>query len=353
MKNRNLLDKTMILFSACIAGLMLLATPLFYFLTKLYYAEDLLKAINIIKSHHKDVPEFDLEEDIMQGIMLQFGLITLILGVAIFFMLKFISRKLWKPFNNTLAQIEKFKLEDGIVPYFPESDINEFTQLNNALKTLAVKSLRSYNMQKEFTENASHELQTPLAVFHSKLDVLLQDKGLTRKQAEIFQDLYNVSNRLTRLNKNLLLLARIENDQYAVMEDIDVAGKVDELLPLLYAISEDIVIKKDFINITLIVKGNKILFESMVNNLIVNAVRHNKEEGEILIMVVGKSLVVSNTSDEKALDASQIFNRFYRPSEKVKGNGLGLSIVKAICDYHKWTIQYKYDDCRHYFTVSF
>lgn len=353
MKGRKLLDKTMLLLSLCIAGLMLLATPLFYFLTKFYYAEDLMKAINIIKGNNKDVPTFDLEEDIMQGVMLQFGLITVILGVAILFMMKFISRKLWQPFNNTLVQIDKFKLEDGVVPFLPDTDIAEFRQLNNALRTLMDKSLKSYNMQKEFTENASHELQTPLAVFNSKLDVLLQDNKMTREQADIFQDLYNVSNRLTRLNKNLLLLARIENDQYAAMEDINVVGKINEQLPLLYAISEDIVIKKDFRDCQLVVKGNKILFESMINNLIVNAVRHNKEGGEIFIKVGDNSLVVSNTSDGEALDEAQIFNRFYRPSEKVKGNGLGLSIVKAICEYHKWGIQYNYKNSRHYFSVHF
>jgi len=93
--------------------------------------------------------------------------------------------------------------------------------------------------------------------------------------------------------------------------------------------------------------------ESLINNLVINAVRHNREDGEITITVKGRQLNVENTSDEAALNANLIFNRFYHPSEKTKGNGLGLAIVKAICDYHGWSIFYKYTDKRHVFTVVF
>lgn len=82
------------------------------------------------------------------------------------------------------------------------------------------KSLDSYRVQKEFTENASHELQTPLAIFQSKLDLLLQQQELTESQAEIIQDLYQMTSRISRLNRNLLLLAKIDNAQFAKSENI-------------------------------------------------------------------------------------------------------------------------------------
>ena len=90
-----------------------------------------------------------------------------------------------------------------------------------------------------------------------------------------------------------------------------------------------------------------------MNNLMVNAVRYNRPGGEIYLTVSGRKLTVSNTSDEPALDGRQVFNRFYRPSEKVKGNGLGLAIVRAICEYHGWAVGYRYEEDMHSFTVTF
>jgi len=353
MKKKKLLTKTMAQFSVCVAILMLLSTPLFYWLTKRYYAEDLMMVIENNRTNPDMIPVLDLEEDVMHGIMIQFGLITLVLGTSIVLVMNFISSRLWKPFNKTLGQLDKFKLEAGVVPSLPDSDIKEFTRLNNTLTRLMTNSLNSYNMQKEFTENASHELQTPLAVFQSKLDVLLQNKDLTRRQAEIIQDLYQVSNRLAHLNKNLLLLARIENNQYANMEDTDIVAKIDEVLPLLETLSDGIAIKKDIQQASLTVKGNGVLIESLINNLVVNALRHNKMGGEILITLRDNSLIVSNTSDEGPLDGKSVFNRFNHSSGNVGGNGLGLAIVKAICEYHKWRISYSYKAPLHIFTVKF
>lgn len=90
-----------------------------------------------------------------------------------------------------------------------------------------------------------------------------------------------------------------------------------------------------------------------MNNLIVNAIRHNKPNGTITITLSSGSLMFANTSDETALDEHLIFNRFYRPTEKSEGNGLGLAIVKAICQYHGWDIAYTYHDGQHTFTVTF
>ena len=99
--------------------------------------------------------------------------------------------------------------------------------------------------------------------------------------------------------------------------------------------------------------ANRTLFESLVNNLVVNAIRHNRPEGEIKLRVTRRSLIISNTSSEPALDPRLLFNRFYRPSEKTKGNGLGLAIVKSICDYHGWQVAYHYEEGQHFFTVTF
>ncbi|ADV45128.1 HAMP domain-containing sensor histidine kinase [Bacteroides helcogenes] len=352
MKTTSLLRKTLTQFIICTVIILLLTTPLFYLLTKHFYAEDMIDLIEVIQNGHP-MPQIDLERDIMKGLMLQFALISCVLGIAIVLMMRFISRRLWIPFDETLKVMEHFHLEDGTLPTLPGSDIKEFDRLNRALNRLMDNSLKSYCMQKEFTENASHELQTPLAVFQSKLDLLLQQPNLTEEQADCIQNLYQTSARLTRLNRNLLLLAKIENSQYKQQDNINVTELLNHLLPTLQDLAQDISIRHSFAEPPLIVQGNTTLFESLAYNLFVNAVRHNKPSGgSINIYLIGDELTVSNTSSETALDSHLIFNRFYRPSEKIKGNGLGLSIVKAICDYHGWKIRYDYEDGQHLFTVK-
>ena len=102
----------------------------------------------------------------------------------------FLSKRLWWPFNETLAKIQNFNLEKGNVPQFATTDTTEFVQLNSILKNLILSNLSAYKKQKELIENASHELQTPLAVFKSQLDMLLQQPRLTQQQMDIIQSLY-------------------------------------------------------------------------------------------------------------------------------------------------------------------
>lgn len=348
---RSLSGKMLTQFASCIAAL-LLATPAFYFLTSHFYAEDMIDIIEAV-GQGQPVPALDLEQDIMQGVMLQFGLIVLVLAAAIVLTLRFISHRLWRPFDETLSRIEGFRLEDGALPELPESGIREFCRLNESLSGLMRNSLSSYCIQKEFTENASHELQTPLAVFQSRLDVLLQEPGLTKGQAEMIQSLYQVSSRLSRLNRSLLLLARIDNRQYGQMEEICLTDFVKGQLQFMENLSGHISIRMEHSGARSCIKANRTLLESLVNNLVVNAVRHNRPDGGITVTVSDRKLSVTNTSDSPSLDSNMIFKRFYRPSEKTKGNGLGLAIVKAVCDYHGWKVGYHYADGEHCFEVNF
>lgn len=353
MKTTSLLNKNLTQFITCTAILLLLATPLFYWLTKLYYAEDLIDVIESIKQGAL-LPDLDLEEDIMQGVMLQFGLIAVILGVAIVATMGFIAKNTWRPFDRTLKLTESFRLEDGTAPTFPESDVKEFNRLNRSLEKLINNSLETYRSQKEFTENASHELQTPFAIFRSKLDLLMQQPNLNQEQAEIIQELYDTISRLTLLNRNLLLLAKIDNKQYHDIETADVTAEISRIIPGLEILAEGMTIRKDFCQSHLYVPANKALLESMVNNLVVNAVRHNKAGGEIYISVKDGRLTVANTSDRnEPLDNTHIFNRFYRPAGKEKGNGLGLAIVEAICKYHGWSVFYDFRNSKHIFSILF
>lgn len=354
MKKRKtgLLGNMLAWFAGCMAAFMLLATPLFYWLTKSFYAEDLIEVIETVRSG-KPIPRLDLEEDIIQGVMIQFGIIAVLLCLAVMLTVCLISRRTWRPFYNTLESLENFRLEKGVVPTLPESGIKEFSYLNTALTRFMKSCISSFRMQKEFTENASHELQTPLAVFKSKLELLSQLPEITERQAAIIQDLDMTNNRMSKLNRNLLLLAKMENNQFDGTGIVDVAAVVKSLLPYLESLSEGLTLHTYFMTKTLPVRANRPLMESMISNLVVNSVRHNKAGGEIMISIADNKFSVANTSDDGALDGDRIFSRFYRITQDTEGCGLGLSIVKAVCDYHGWRVSYAYREGRHEFTVMF
>lgn len=349
---QTLMRKTLVRFTACVAALLLLATPMFYWLTKNFYAEDMIDIIEAVRQG-RPVPALDLEQDIMAGIMIQFAVIVTVLCVAIVVTMRLISKRLWTPFNATLKAMEGFRLESGKAPELSDSDIAEFQRLNKTFSILARNCLDSYRIQREFTENASHELQTPLAVFQSRLDLLMQQPGLNERQAGIIQELYDSVTRLSRLNRNLLLLAKMENRQFLLAEKVDVAAAVKELLPPLKLLADGITINANIAAGGPVVSANRSLLESMISNLVMNAIRHNVSGGSITIGVSGRALAISNTSDGNALDASRIFSRFYRPAGQRRGNGLGLAIVKSVCDYHGWQIAYSHEKGSHVFVVKF
>lgn len=292
-------------------------------------------------------------KDLLATMGSQYGLLFLALLVSLTILQRMMSKKLWKPFYDTLDKIEGFKLESGQKPDFEQTTTIEFSRLNEKLNGLMVDNITIYKQQKEFIENASHELQTPLAVFKSQLDILLQQPGLTQSNTEIIRSLYAVSARMTRLNKNLLFLARIDNAQLSNMEVVDFVKILHDQLMYLreLAESEGLTVHEETGN-SLNLKANKLLVESLINNMVVNAIRHNVKEGTINIKVDKSGLKVSNTGVPYALDPNKIFRRFSRSSEEKKGNGLGLAIVQQICIMHGWEVSYNYENNLHIFGVK-
>jgi len=293
--------------------------------------------------------------DLLNMLLTQYGVLFIILIISLSFIFLYVSKQMWKPFYDTLQKIEQFSLTSGKKPKFKPTNIKEFVRLNEQLSKLIEKNLKIYMQQKEFVENASHELQTPLAVFQSQIDMLLQQPDLTKTETDIIQSLYSTSSRMTRLNKNLLLLAKIDNEQFEHRETIDFVKVLYEQLSPLRELAESNGIKVTVeINNSFPIYANLILLESLINNLIVNAIRHNsKNKGTINIIFKDNTFYISNTGQAEPLDPDKIFRRFSRTSEEKKGNGLGLSIVRQICKLHKWNIRYEYVNNKHLFRVVF
>lgn len=350
---KSLLNKNLIQFVSLMLVILVLATPLFYLLTKNYYAEDMMDAITRISKGEKLEPS-DLEADIVDGMVIQFVLIFAVISLSMLLVMRFLTRRLWKPFDHTLQKIERFNLDSSDIPQFQNNGTLEFERLNRSVEQLMRKDKETYKSQKEFTENASHELQTPISVLQTKLDLLMQEE-LNQRQADLVSDMYNICNRLSRLNKNLLLLTKIENAQYSQVETIELVSFVNRRIIIysdLNAGGGKVMLDKD--STTASISANIPLFESMLDNLVVNAMRHKKDNADIIISVNSNSLSVINEGEEPiTLDKNKLFKRFNNIGERNRGNGLGLSIVKAICDYHHWTIDYQFVDGRHTFIVKF
>ncbi|WP_442587189.1 sensor histidine kinase [Pedobacter sp. AW31-3R] len=280
-------------------------------------------------------------------------LFFMILVVGFWILNKRLSKKIWQPFKNTLQQLKSFQLNGQQQIAFQDTDIVEFAELNATLDRLIQHNVTVYKNQKEFTENASHELQTPLAILKNKLDILLQSDELTQEQYYIAEEMNKALIRSSRTNKNLLLLARIENSQFDRSHVIVVDTLLVQNIEALQEHFEEKNISfKTIILPPVQVKGNQSLMEVMFNNLLVNALRHTPQGGAISLELSASLLEVRN-SGVHALQPQLLFKRFSRISSDNSGSGLGLSIIQEICHLHGWRVTYHFEDNEHIFSLSF
>lgn len=285
-----------------------------------------------------------------------FGLlIILLLSAFAFFIINyFVSRNLWKPFFQIVEVLKRFRVSDEKKPRFPESSVSEFKQLSESMESMTEKLLTDFRSQKQFTENASHEMQTPLAVMQSKIDLLFQSDKLREEELEHIKSLDDSVKKLSRLNKSLLLLSKIENKQY--LPDVNVSlNKIVQQSFLFFAdyfeMKEITLEQKISIEVTLHV--NVDLCEILVNNLLQNALRHSTKNGKIIIELTTHELVISNSATGNALNPTEIFKRFHKDSNNSESLGLGLSIAQQIAEVNGMELRYKYENNLHVFTLRF
>ncbi|MHC6199238.1 histidine kinase [Elizabethkingia miricola] len=263
-----------------------------------------------------------------------------------------LSNSVWKPFRNTLDKLKSFNLNHQTKIEFNRTDILEFEELNSSLSKLIEHNVSVYKTQKEFTENASHELQTPLAILKNKLDILQQSKDLTEGQYQITEEMNNALTRSSRINKNLLLLAKIENNQFDNTETISFDALLHQSIDILQEHFEQksITIQEN-IHEEVRVQGNSSLTEILINNLILNAIRHTPAGGLIFVKLTRSLFEISNSGTEK-LNTDLLFKRFSTLSSHKGGSGLGLAIIKEICTFHGWKVNYRFENNQHIFSVS-
>lgn len=293
-------------------------------------------------------------KDLIESIVTVMAVLLLIIIAGLIIINRSLSRKIWKPFYSTLHQLRTYRVDMNEPLHFNETPVNEFNDLNNTITSLAQRNQQVYQSQKEFTENASHEMQTPLAIFQNKLELLMQTAPLSAEQAGLIEDLATAGQRMNRLNKNLLLLTKIENNQFPDKEPVSVRDII-EILVEQYKFQAD----KKQITVQLNaeediwITANKALIEILLSNLLSNAIRHNSRDGAVNITFNKQQVTIQNTATGNRLDPTMLFRRFQKQNADSKGIGLGLEIVKKITDFCHFTIEYKFIPGSHNFLIHF
>jgi signal transduction histidine kinase len=278
--------------------------------------------------------------------------VILLLFVTLYVTNRLLLNRLWQPFYDLLKELRLFNITDNKEIPLEKTNIDEFEELNQAIVSMSTRVKTDYKELKTFTENASHELLTPIAVINSKLDTLIQTDSFSLQQSKLLSDLYSGVSKLTRLNQSLLLLVKIENRLLENNKHVDLKLHIEDLLIQF----EEIFLDKE-IKVSCELNEKELftstyLIDILLNNLLSNAIRHNHPGGEINIRLNTASLVVKNTGSSGPLKQDQIFVRFHKSTES-EGSGLGLTISRQICENLKFMLSYSYDVPYHTFTVTF
>jgi len=283
------------------------------------------------------------------------GIIFIVLLVAIVMVNRRTSSRLWAPFYVTMNNIRGYDIrQNKPLSLDTTTGTEEFDRLNHTLSSLIGNADQAYRNQKQFTENASHELQTPLAIIRSKVELLTEAPGLTEDSAQLLQEINDANERLSQMNKNLLLLARIENSQYPETGRVEVSGLLERLITFLedYYTNEGIKTKAT-IEAGVDVTANPALIEILVNNLLRNAYIHNVPRGWVDVRLSGKGLVIKNSGPALEGDPKRLFDRFRKGRVDNRTTGLGLALVQQIAQLYSFDVRYAYEAGVHQLTLLF
>ena len=283
------------------------------------------------------------------------GFIFVLLLGAIVIVNRKSSGLIWKPFYETMGKVKEYDIIKNQTLQLPgQTGISEFDQLNQVITNLVDNMNRAYSNQRQFVENASHELQTPLAIIRSKVELLADTLNLTEETASLLTDITDANERLSQMNKNLLLLAKIDNNQFPEQKRIDFSGVVEKAL-LFYRDywDGDLPVINKSIDPGIYLMANASLLEILITNLVKNSIVHNIPNGYVTIQLTNNELIIENTGHSIVGSTEQLFERFKKGREGSETTGLGLSLVKQICHFYQFDLQYSYADDIHRVRVNF
>ncbi len=285
----------------------------------------------------------------INALIIKMLLIILSVGITA----RLLSRYVLYPFRETMKIINNFDVKKKQRIVLPATTTQEFKELNTFLKKMTDKAMEDYASVKEFSENASHELQTPLAVIRSKLELLAETK-IDACQASLIADTQNAIDKLSKINRSLTLLTRLDNHEFATSDDIKICRITKDVL----AVYEDWIAHRNLQVSTDLcrnvpVRIHPTLAEMLLNNLLSNAIRHNVDRGSIAIQLTPDRLTVINTGLPPEIPTEELFLRFKKSNQSADSIGLGLAIVKQICEVNQFSISYEYGQGQHIINICF
>lgn len=293
------------------------------------------------------IDKIDLKRAILSSIvMLYIGIFITLLLLNIW-----VFRRNMKPLYTLLSWFKNYKIGNDCSPLLNNSSITEFRNLYDAVTMSVERNEKLYEQQKLFIGNASHEMQTPLAICCNRLEMLLENEELSEKIMEEIAKTLETLEKLSRMNKSLLMLCKIENGQYSDIKEVDIKEMIIHYIEMYSEIFEykniyiDLSLNSDFI-----FTMHESLANMLVSNLIKNAFVHNYNNGKIMISVNSAGFSISS-SGEKSLDSTKVFQRFYQGSKKEGSTGLGLALCDTICRTSGLTISYDFRNELHIFSV--
>ncbi|MDH3650181.1 MAG: HAMP domain-containing histidine kinase, partial [Saprospiraceae bacterium] len=284
------------------------------------------------------VEESDIYESVIKIITRLFVLLALALLIAGFFM----SKILFRPFNETLEQIRDFKVQSSRKIELPRTSTKEFATLNAFIGDMTDQAQSEYQALKKFSEDASHEIQTPLAIAQGKLELLTNDPNLSAQQFALIESAQKALKRLSKVQQSLALLTRIENREFDAQHNTDVSLLLENTMQNFKELFEmrDLSVQTN-IDPDVVVKLDAHLGAILLDNLVHNAIRHNVDSGHIVVNLDKKQLSIHNSGAPPVHDPERMFRRFEK-NGSMESTGLGLALAKEICDYHSMEIRYIY-----------
>ena len=291
-------------------------------------------------------------EDVLKVIMAVMLAVMALLFGSLLLLNRWLSQWLWAPFRRTLKALRSYQLQQPESLVLPPTPIDEFSELNQAVAQLTRRVAADYRALKEFTENAAHETQTPLAIMQAQLEQLVQDPELPGRTLGAVQEVYRAALRLSRLHQALTLLSKIENRQFSDGRPVRLDEVVQEKLRQL----EDFLEAKELrpevdVQVPVSVVMHPALAESLVGNLLQNAVKHNLLGGLLRVQLSTAALEISNTGPALRTDPMLLLGRFRKHYAASDSPGLGLSIAEQICTYYGFRMAYEYAPAGHLHTL--
>ena len=302
-----------------------------------------------LSAYTPSIEKHDLREAIFH--LLIFLFVSLLIAILIIHI--WVFRRSMKPFYQLLAWLDNFRLGKKNVPLHIDTYTTEFQKLNDALTRFATHSEETFEQQKQFIGNASHEIQTPLAICQNRLEMMMEDETLDEHLMGEIIKTYQTLEYVSKLNKSLLLLSKIDNSQFSDVSNIclnEVLHRYLEDYQEVYAYRDIRLSVQEEGQFTLDI--HETLAVVLVTNLLKNAFVHNIDKGVIHIEISSSTIRFGNSGVSQALDENRIFERFYQGSKKEGSTGLGLAIVHAICRQCQVQIRYRYAEEMHWFELS-